>query len=49
MTSALDGGEWLAPCPGCFIPRETAPGTQWIGGWVCLRASLDAMEKLKIS
>jgi hypothetical protein len=34
FTSALDGGEWSASCPGHFIPRERAPGTQWIGGWV---------------
>jgi hypothetical protein len=25
LTSALDGGEWLASRPGHFTPRETAP------------------------
>jgi hypothetical protein len=25
LTSALDGGEWSAPRPGCFTPRERAP------------------------
>jgi hypothetical protein len=34
LTSALDGGEWAASCPGHFTPREKAPGTHWIGGWV---------------
>jgi hypothetical protein len=34
LTSALDGGEWSASCPGRFTPRERAPGTHWIGGWV---------------
>jgi hypothetical protein len=37
-----------APCPGCFTPRERAPGTHWIGGWVGLRAVLDAVVKRKI-
>jgi hypothetical protein len=31
FTSALDGGEWSASCPGCLNPRERAPGTHWIG------------------
>jgi hypothetical protein len=22
LTSAVDGGEWSASCPGSFIPRE---------------------------
>jgi len=34
LTSALDGGEWSASRPVRFTPRERAPGTHWIGGWV---------------
>jgi hypothetical protein len=34
LTSAVDGGEWSASRPGRFIPRERAPGTQWIGSWL---------------
>jgi hypothetical protein len=34
LTSALDGGEWSASRSGRFTPRERAPGTHWIGGWV---------------
>jgi hypothetical protein len=34
LTSALDGGEWSASRPGRFTPRERAPGTHWIRGWV---------------
>jgi hypothetical protein len=34
LTSALDGGEWSASRPGRLTPRERAPGTYWIGGWV---------------
>jgi hypothetical protein len=49
FTSALDGGEWSASCSSCFMPRELAPGTHWIGGWVGLRASPDAVEKRDIS
>jgi hypothetical protein len=44
LTSALDGGEWSAS-----RPRERASGTHWIGGWVGLRAVLDAVVKRKIS
>jgi hypothetical protein len=34
--------------PGRFTPRETAPGTHWIGGWMGSRAILDAAVKRKI-
>jgi hypothetical protein len=47
-TSTLDGGEWSASRPGRFTPRERAPGTHWIGGWVGPRAVLDAVAKRKI-
>jgi hypothetical protein len=48
LNSALDGGEWSASRPGRFTPRERAPGTHWVGGWVGSRAVLDAMVKRKI-
>jgi hypothetical protein len=48
LTSALDGGEWSASRPHHFTPRETAPGTHWIGGRVEIRAVLDAVVKRKI-
>jgi len=48
LTSALERSEWSASRPGYFTPRERAPGTHWIGGWVGPSASLDAMEKRKI-
>jgi hypothetical protein len=48
LTSALDGGEWSASRPGRFTPRERAPGTAWIGGWVGPRAVLYAVVKRKI-
>jgi hypothetical protein len=48
LTSALDGGEWSASRPYRFTPRERAPGTHWIGGWVGPRAVLDAVVKRKI-
>jgi hypothetical protein len=47
LTSALDGGEWLASRPGSFTPGERAPGTHWIGSWVGPRAGLDDVEKRK--
>jgi hypothetical protein len=48
LTSALEVGEWSASRPGCFYPREMVRGTHWIGGWVGLRAVLDAVVKRKI-
>jgi hypothetical protein len=48
LTSALDGGEWSTSRPGRFTPRERAPGTRWIGGWVGPRAVLEAVVKRKI-
>jgi hypothetical protein len=48
LTSALYAGEWSVSRPGRFTPKERAPGTQWIGGWVGPRTVLDAMVKIKI-
>jgi hypothetical protein len=48
LTSALDGGEWSASRPGRFIPKEKAPGTHRIAGWVGPRAILDTVVKRKI-
>jgi hypothetical protein len=48
LTSALDGDEWSASRLGRFTPRERAPDTHWIGGWVGSRAGLDVAVKIKI-
>jgi hypothetical protein len=45
LASALYAGEWSASRPGRFTPRERAPDTQWIGGWVVPRAVPDAVVK----
>jgi hypothetical protein len=45
LTSAIVGGKWSASRPDRFTPRERAPGTHRIGGWVGPRADLDDMEK----
>jgi len=42
-------GEWPAPRPGRYTPREAASGTHWTGGWVGPRAGLDAVLKRKKS
>jgi hypothetical protein len=42
LTLALVGDEWSVSRPGRFTP-----GTNWIEGWVGLRASLDDLEKIK--
>jgi hypothetical protein len=47
LTLALAGGEWSASFPGRFNPREKAPGTHLIEGWVGPRAGLDDLEKRK--
>jgi hypothetical protein len=31
-----------------FTPGERTPGTHWIGGWMGLRAGLDAGARIKI-
>jgi hypothetical protein len=49
LTSALDGREWSASRHSRFIPKEIAPDTHWIGGWVGPRAALDAVVKRKIT
>jgi hypothetical protein len=48
LTSALDWGGWSASRPGRFNPREAAPATHWIGGWVGPRAVLDAVVNRRI-
>jgi hypothetical protein len=47
LTLALVGGEWSASRPGRFTPRESAPGTHLIEGWVDPRAGLDDVQKRK--
>jgi hypothetical protein len=47
LTLALVGGQWSALRPCLFTPGEIAPGTHWIGGWLGLRAGLDAVKKKK--
>jgi hypothetical protein len=42
LTSAADRGKWLAS-----PPKEGTLGTHWIGGWVGLRAGLEAVDKIK--
>jgi hypothetical protein len=48
LTLTLDGGEWSTSNADRFTPREKAPGTHWIGGWVGPRAVLGAVVKRKI-
>jgi hypothetical protein len=45
LTSALDGDEWSAWCPGRFIAKERAPYTNWIEGWEGPRSSMDDIER----
>jgi len=47
LTSALDRGGWLALRPGRFTPRERAPGTHLIEGWVDPRAGVDTVVRKK--
>jgi hypothetical protein len=44
LTPALVGGV-VTFTPLQLYPREKAPGTNFIGGWVDPRAGLDDMEK----
>jgi hypothetical protein len=45
LTVALVLGEWPASRPCRFTPKETDPGTHWIGDWVVVRAGPDVLEK----
>jgi hypothetical protein len=47
LTLALVGGEWSASRLCHFTPREKAPGTNQIRGWVGPIAGLDNVEKRK--
>jgi hypothetical protein len=47
LISGLDGGEWSTSRLGRFTPRERAPSTHWIRGWVGPIVGLDAVEKRK--
>jgi hypothetical protein len=48
LTSPVDGGEWSASRLGRFTPKERAPVTHWIEGWVGSISVLDAVVKRKI-
>jgi hypothetical protein len=48
LTSALVGGDLSASRFGRFTPRETVPGTHWIGNWVSLGTDLEDVEGRKI-
>jgi hypothetical protein len=48
LTSTLGGGEWLFSRLGHFTHGEKALGTHWMGGWMGLRAGLDAVAERKI-
>jgi hypothetical protein len=43
LITALDGGELSASRPVSLNPRERAPGTHRIGGWVGPRAGLNVV------
>jgi hypothetical protein len=47
LNSALAGSTWSVLGPDRFIPRERAPTTHWLGGWVDPRAGLDEVGKRK--
>jgi hypothetical protein len=49
LTSALEVGEFSTSRQDCFTTRERALATYWVGGWVGFVASLDSVEKMKIS
>jgi hypothetical protein len=46
LTSAIDGGDWSALRPGRFTPREKAPRTHWLEGWLGQSRSVPGGEKI---
>ena len=45
LTSVLDGGGWLTPCPGGFTPTEW-PGINCTEGWMGPRVQSGRMQKI---
>jgi hypothetical protein len=45
LTSALDGMSGQRHGLVTFYPRETTPGTHWIGDWLGLRDGLDTKAR----
>jgi hypothetical protein len=48
LTLALDGGEWSDSHASSFMPRESTPGTHWIGDWMGPRAVLVTVVNRKL-
>jgi hypothetical protein len=48
LHSVSVGAEWSSSHSGRFTPRQNAPGTHWIGGWLGPGTCLDEMESRKI-
>jgi hypothetical protein len=48
LSSALEGGEWLASRLCRLTSGETAHGNHCTGGWMDLTAGLDVMVKRRI-
>ena len=54
LSSALDGGGWLTPCPSCFAPishlvplvQEVGwdPGPVWTGAENCIRTKMWSLD-----
>jgi hypothetical protein len=49
LTSAINGGEWSALCPGHFTPGERCPSACCTGGWLGPRAYIYTVELTTIS
>jgi len=43
LTSALEGGWWLTPRPGCFTPVKR-PSIHCTGDWMGVRAGMDVTK-----
>jgi hypothetical protein len=39
---------WSVSRSGRFTPRERAPGTHWVGGWVGPKTGLDAVKICRV-
>jgi hypothetical protein len=50
LTSAVDGGEWSASCPGCLDSNERAPGIGGLGSQMsgCCGLEKNALPLLEI-
>ena len=45
VSGTVDGNVWAASRSDCFVSPGRVPNTNWVGGFMCTRFGLKALEK----